>query len=78
MIVEGYTAHLYCDRDYDSLNSEFRIGHPHGLATNPWEVTGYNKADVHRQIKNAGWVIHKDGRVSCRKCLAEKRPFKIE
>ena len=73
MIVEGYTAHLYCDRDYDG--DDFRIGHPHGMATNPWEVAGYDKKEVRRKIKNAGWVVHQDGRVSCRKCLAEKRPF---
>ena len=73
MIVEGYTAHLYCDRYYDG--AEKRIGHPFGIRTNPWQVSGASKKEVHQIIKRHGWIVHKDGRVSCRKCLQEKRPF---
>lgn len=73
MIVEGYSAHLYCDRHYDG--DEPRVGHQWGLTTNPWEVSGATKKEVHAIIRRLGWKVHKDGRVSCRRCLEEKRPF---
>ncbi len=57
-VVSGYSMMIYCQYCMDSIEPSF---------------DGPNcYADSRKYVRNRGWVLHKDGYATCKKCNQTK------
>lgn len=72
MIVDCYTADIYCD-----CCKKWERDHPHGPGPHPEQFTGRNRREVMRDARKEGWMFRKK-KCRCKKCSEEGRSFPKE
>jgi hypothetical protein len=58
-VVEGWAMDLYCKYTADVI---------HDIDTHGVSYGGHTRADARAQAKEAGWILHRDGTATCRRC----------